>query len=119
MQTVDERVQCIVFRDSTDETTFAIVSCRRHPSLTSGNALRNAITRAVTEWVVTGEGRPMWDYSSGDFNIGDLSTCDYAGGTLGKLLEKHGVVELDIEVFSREGAEKNWSYDTVLCEDEE
>lgn len=113
---------CVVARQSQDELTYAIV--RASMAIPSVTALRDAITKAVTEWMqTTSDGAEAWRESSGDFNIGDLSLwLDSSGepssfrpqSKLTFALEKYGVKHLYIETHCRLEIQDAWTYDNHL-----
>ena len=69
----------------------------------------------------TTEGKQAWKYSSGDFNVGDLSSyLDNDIDGLLKYLKAEGIEELSLECNSHEErTAHSWTYDTVLCNPEE
>ena len=82
------RVQTVLMRASHKETTGAIVSCEQTQDVNTVEKMLERIKNAVTDWIkVTKAGMEMWEYSSEDLNIGDLST-GYTDKDLQKFL--HG-----------------------------
>ena len=78
------------------------------------------LREAIAAWInKTKEGREAWDYSSEDFNVGDLAGLGYESDTpLGQELAVVGIHNLDITIMNLIG-EADWHYDTVLGEDPE
>lgn len=107
----------IVARESAEETTFAIVKWLENKKVPDERKLLEALVAAITEWVNTTEqGMASYLASSRDYNIGDLSMEDF-NGTLGVILDRHGICNLEIEVHSRELPRSSWSYDTHLVDE--
>ncbi len=104
--------QVIVPRVSADETTFAIVRW------TGPKKLLHPLRAALTEWAkTTDEGREEWENSSSDFNVSDLSNACYEDEPLKGILAKHGITDLQVEVYSDSDYPGNWTYDTVLVDE--
>ena len=113
-----KRVKTVVMRDSRDETTGAIVSCRESKNVTSALKMLEAIRKAVTDWVkVSKNGQTAWAASSEDFNFGDLSFC-FTDSDLKKFLHRYGIVDLNVWTFCSENPEviRGWAYDTILVD---
>src|SRR5688572_3451626 len=107
-----KNLQVVVFRESNDERTCAVVRCRPTEEVASGDTFRDALIRALTKWFQeTEEGAQALAASSDDFNVGDLSV-HYQDETLLPYLEEEGINDLEIETY--QGGETNWSYDTHL-----
>ena len=88
------RQRFIVPRISSDEFTFAEVAAEAEQKLTAA-ALRDALTRALTEWVgTTRKGLQAWGASAGDFNVGDLCGYLLARGALRRILAERGIRRL-------------------------
>lgn len=105
-------LQVVVFRDSDDECTCAVLRCRRTRKVCDGDTLREALTRALTKWFAeTEEGREALEDSSDDFNVGDLSV-HYPDETLLPYLTAAGVFDLEVETYV--GDATDWSYDQLL-----
>jgi hypothetical protein len=105
-------LQVVVFRDSPDERTCAVVRCRLTKEVSSGDALRGTLIRALTKWFrQTEEGAQALAASSHDFNVGDLSV-HYQDETLLPYLKEQGINHLNIETY--QGGATDWSYDTHL-----
>jgi len=114
---MSDRVSAFVFRDSVDETTFAVVSCNRSKRVGSSRQLFRQLTLAVTNWVNRTEtGRAAWESSSCDYNVGDLST-DLGEPTLLARLRARGITALEVEIYSDDDVYDSWTYDTVLVEE--
>ncbi len=105
----------ILFRDSHDETTFAVVEFAGCPE----NDLLARLRRAIRLWVETEEGHNALDAAAEDFNIGDLAEFTPAGtgpdDTLSHCLGRVGITYLDIDVYSQDGVVQGWTYDTPLA----
>ena len=104
----------IVARQSTDETTFAVVEfdgCEH-------NELLPRLQAALAQWAKTKEGRQACEEASDDFNVGDLSNHTPAGmglrGSLGECLLDQGITYLDIDCYCDDQPALPWSYDSVL-----
>lgn len=109
---MEKNLQVVVFRDSLDERTCAVVRCRQTKEVYSGDTLRDALIRALTRWFrETEEGAQALAASSHDFNVGDLSV-HYQDETLLSYLKEEGTTDLEIEPY--QGGETNWAYDTHL-----
>jgi hypothetical protein len=108
------RQRLIVRRDSRDEETFAVIEWDGvHPS-----ELIDGLRRALADWQQTPQGRAAWEASCHDFNIGDLSGEHCRRGALAKMLARHGIRHLEIDVRSCDEP-ACWTYDTRLMEDPE
>jgi hypothetical protein len=100
-------------RSSNDETTGAVVSCKKTRILEDPKTMIETIKKAVTDWVkITKAGMREWDDSSQDFNIGDLSTC-YTDNDLKKFLNRYGIVDLEIWTFTSSTLTP-FTFDTIL-----
>jgi hypothetical protein len=113
------RVRALVLRSSREETTFAVVSCRRTEEVRRAGQLLALFSAAVTDWVKeTDAGKAAYANSSEDYNVGDLST-DIDDDTLQPFLERHGLFDIEIETFSETDFQNDWTYDTHLVADED
>jgi hypothetical protein len=75
----------------------------------SDGMLREKLTAALTEWMVTTEeGKAAWDESPGWFNMIDLSLWLPAPDDLARLLNKHGIRNLTMEIFSDSEFAEDW-----------
>jgi hypothetical protein len=125
----------VVFRNSREERTVAVVTAQVTPPLRlRGSAgFLKALKSALTAWVrETDEGRRAWKNSSEDFNVGDLSTfmvwrTNTKKGepwyemprTLTPYLKDVGILQLQVETYCDTDVAANWDYDTVLVNAEE
>jgi hypothetical protein len=100
----------VVARNDRDMNAFAFV---QWVGIIGHSALKAALKKACTEWVkTTPEGQEAWEDTSEDFNLGDL--CNHTGEpTLVAILQKYGIVGLEIDVYSDEKP-ANWEYDDIL-----
>lgn len=75
------------------------------------------LKEGVAAWInKTEEGKRGWDYSCGEFNVGDLSGCDYdPESPLGQELAAVGILNLHISTMSL--INSCWHYDTILVSD--
>lgn len=81
------------------------------------NGFRLLLTEAVSDWLKnTLPGQKEWHGSNHDFNVGALSTC-IGNATLHAMLEKRGIHDLTVEVFDSDDSCRNWTFDTVLHEE--
>ena len=111
----ESRLQVVVFRESSNERTCAVLRCQRTETVSSGNVLQVALIRAVTRWIEqTPEGREALERSAGDFNIGDLMN-ELPEPTLEPFLEAEGVSGLEVEIYS--GDETGWDFDDLLFDE--
>lgn len=105
-------LQVVVFRESNDERTTAVLRCPATQTVYNGDTLRNALIRALTSWFrETEAGRQALAASSEDYNVGDLAV-DYTDESLLPYLKREGVSNLEIETYS--SGETTWSYDQHL-----
>lgn len=108
------RIQTLVPRISRDETTFAIVTVRQTADVKTARQLVSRIQAAVTAWMQnTPEGKDALDETCHDYNVGDLAN-DLGEPSLSRYLEAQGLLEVEIEIYSDEDYQDNWSYDTRL-----
>jgi hypothetical protein len=112
----DRRVHALVLRATEEETTFALVRCTRTPEVQTSAQLFARVRAAVTTWArSTAAGRAACDDSDGDYNVGDLAH-DLGDRDLRRLLEQHGVLELDVDVYSYEEPLADWDFDDYLVQ---
>ena len=105
----------LVFRQDRDSKTVAVVKVDFKSEPYGEKYLRQAITRAVTQWIKsTDEGRCAWKQSSEDFNVGDLSAWQ-SSPVLGRFLVDNGVYSLVIETYDAKTV-GDWQYDDVLAD---
>jgi hypothetical protein len=110
-------VTALVLRDSRDEMTWAVVSCKRTRLVYSANQLLNRVQAAVSEWVrTTDAGKNVYEDSGGDYNVGDLAN-DLDDKDLRRCLESQGLFHVDIDVYSYDDAAVLWSFDTHLVDE--
>ena len=116
---MSERITLVVHRESTDECTFAVVSCDKTDKITTPRHVPQAVITAVTAWVQnTTEGREAYNRTAADFNIGDLSQESLLPpSALGLYLEEQGVVNLAIETHVHDYGSVGWTYDQHLVND--
>ena len=94
-----EKIETVVFRRSTDENTVAILTCNRTSDIADAAALREALKKAVSDWVDrTSDGRDAYAENGNDFNVGDLAQWD-DDPTLLKFMALHGITGFTIQVF--------------------
>lgn len=110
----ESNVSFIVKRASEEELTFAVIKARvTKKTLQNEVEFRKALIQAVTFWHQNDpEGQQAWQYSSGDFNLGDLAGWSNEGLT--KALEAVGIHDFSLEVESHDYLCTHWTYDTVL-----
>jgi hypothetical protein len=110
----DSRVSVLVYRlENLELGAAVVVSAERTAVVVSPVALREAVRRGVTRWmVVSSDGRKEWEYSGEDFNVGDLVSC-LGDELLTDCLLREGVVGLVIEQLD---VSADWVYDSVLVD---
>ena len=112
-----QRVVAIVKRSSSEEHTYAIVSCLRTGQIQRDDQMLKPISEAVSEWVDKyAAGKLAWKNSSRDFNVGDLS-MELGDKDLQTCLVANGVFDLEIETFVNDEPTSNWTYDEVLVDE--
>ncbi len=112
-----EKIRTVVFRQSNDENTVAVLSCKRTSDICNSSDFRDALFEAVTDWVDrTKDGREAYADTHNDFNLGDLYVWR-DNPTLLKFLELHGITGFEIKVFCEEEAVQGWTYDTHLVDE--
>lgn len=65
-------MKLLVVRKNIDIDRAIIVSCKDNDKIKNNSDLTLALINACSKWAETPEGRIVYDYSSGDFNFGDL-----------------------------------------------
>ena len=105
----------IVLRNSSDEITFAEVSCMTLDESINARKLRDKISNVIEEWrKETEAGEDAWEYTCEDFNIGDLASR-WPDEDINNRLEKAGIKDLHIETHSFDAYQPTpWSYDDIL-----
>ena len=104
-----ERIEVLVSRTTNINDAYVVVSCDTSGKIDSGDKLLEYLIKAVTKWVQTPEGRPLFEYAADDLNIGDLSSyCREP--TLARLLKEEGINNFQIIQPDR----CDWNYDTPL-----
>jgi len=108
--------EIIAKRSSDDEFTFARITFKGEKRLSDGEALR-LVTKVLTKWRATSkEGAEAWEYSSEDFNVGDLGV--YQNLVPAPLWWEVGISEFKVQTFCIDSRASNaWTYDTVLMEE--
>lgn len=112
----------IVPRDSSEETTFAVVSVTYKegtPFRWGGFDMLSALKSAVTSWMKETEaGKDALSESCCDFNIGDLAMVDDENM---KIIESKidGVEKIEIEIESLNATSNWWNFDTLLFDKDE
>ena len=100
-------------RLSDEENTTAIISFTGEERLTVQETL-NLVTTAVTKWIQkTKEGKKAWEYSCGDFNIGDLASY-IEDDDLIKYFDEVGLTNVKLIDNEYESSKYIWNFDTVL-----
>jgi len=100
-----------------EDPCFAIVNIVvTDESLCKEEKFLTELRRAVTEWVKTSEdGKSVWEYSGNDLNIGDLMSH---GGIEDIVALMPGVESIDLDQIGHPRG-GNWTYNTVLVNEEE
>ncbi len=129
------QIRVIIPREEFPVKTIAIVVADKTETIRTATELREAITRAVTEW--HGSDCPMardsWEYAGDDFNVGDLTQYAWLAEDEGPdsdpgdraewnsrcklpaILEAHGVKGLQIDVIDVDDVD-DWNFDTHLSQ---
>jgi hypothetical protein len=96
-------------------TTFAVVTFTSEQSQ-DPKVLIEKFKVAVTKWInATDDGDKAWEYSCGDFNIGDYASYDN-DTELNKHLSDEGI---SVKINLMNDADAVYSYDTVLANEDE
>ena len=91
------------------------VKIRRNENRQIDLCVKSAITQAVTKWVQTKEGKPVFEFAGEDLNIGDLVTYGAARCEVFKhLLEEEGITDLKLSGPFQPAF--GWSFDSVLVD---
>lgn len=100
------------------ENTAAIVTAWVSESnLKNERKFLERLTTALTEWVkTTADGKEAWEYSSYDFNVGDLATS-LADNSLVDMLKKYGIYNMDVD--AGDISSQTWLFDEVLVNAED
>jgi hypothetical protein len=113
-----EKIETVVIRQSSDETTVAILTCNKTKGIPDASALRAALGKAVSDWVDrTTDGREAYAENGNDFNLGDLTEWD-DDPTLLKFLKLHGITGFAIQVFCDTEPAPSWDYDDNLVDED-
>jgi hypothetical protein len=109
----------VIFRDSMEEKTVAIVTANVDQAcLLDEDIFKQTLEVALNDWRKTEIGLAAWKRSSEDFNVGDLAGYTTEKGLI-TILGKYGIYKLDIENHSSNSERGAWSYDTVLMSEED
>ena len=107
----------MVIRQSNDENTVAILTCNRTNDIPDASAFRDALKKAVSDWVDrTTDGREAYSENGNDFNLGDLADWDDDPSLL-KFMELHGITGFGIQVFCDIEPARGWGYDDNLVDE--
>lgn len=110
-------IKTIIKREAADECTFAVVTAICDEQIKNPRQLQEVIVQGVTKWMAeTKEGREAFQRTSGDFNIGDLST-ELTDDWLDRFFQDAGLEDLDIETFCEHAFNAGWHYDTLLFDE--
>ena len=82
------------------------------------NMLRDKVTAVVKEWRdTTKEGKAAWEESDAYFNMQDLSEWLPAEDDLARLLNKHGIRNLTVEIISHSYFARDWDIGVSLVDE--
>ena len=113
-----EKIETVVFRQSKDESTVAILTCNRTSDIADAAGFRDALKKAVSDWVDrTTDGRDAYAENGNDFNLGDLAQLE-DDPTLLKFMALHGITGFAIQVFCDTEPAPGWDYDDNLIDEE-
>jgi hypothetical protein len=113
-----EKIEIVVFRNSSDENTVAILTCNRTNKITDAAAFRDALRKAVSDWIDrTTDGRETYAENGNDFNLGDLAQWDDDPGLL-KFMKLHGITGFGIQTFCDTEPAPGWDYDDNLVDED-
>ena len=113
-----EKIETVVFRQSDDENTVAILTCNQTSDIADAGAFRDALRKAVSDWVDrTTDGREAYAENGNDFNLGDLAQWD-DDPTLLEFMRLHGIGGFAIQVFCDTEPAPGWDYDDSLVDEE-
>ena len=80
--------------------------------------LRDKLTAALDEWIVTTEvGKAAWDDTPACFNMYDLTEWLPAEDDLARLLNKHGIRNLTVEIISHSYFAGDWDIGDSLVDE--
>jgi hypothetical protein len=97
-------------RESVANVTANVIN----ESLLDNSKFLEALIRAITNWMkCTDKGKKAFEYSSEDFNIGDLSSY-LEDANLKGLLYEQGISDLTVSIYTCAESNPNWVYDTHL-----
>lgn len=105
-----ERIEVLVIREGNNDVAV-VVSCEKSRTVQNGNQLLESLIKAVTKWVQTDEGKPVFGYATDDLNIGDLASHG-TDEVFKCLLEDEGIHGFQIIQPDR----CDWNYDTPLVD---
>lgn len=101
----------ITRRDGVDIDRAIVVTCKSTSSIRTAADLKTALVSACSKWMQqTKEGMDAWEYSSMDFNFGDLVVNMH--GSLPGFIANEGIEDFSIDDTAEPCSEM--SYDTVL-----
>lgn len=110
-------IQTVVIRRGNEENTVAVLTCKRTKAIPNASALRDALVKAVSDWVDrTTDGREAYEENGKDFNVGDLAQWD-DDPTLLKFMKLHGITGFTLQIFSDPEPAYGWDYDDNLVAD--
>ena len=113
-----DKIETVLFRNSNDENTVAILTCDRTSDIANAAAFRDALRKAVSDWVDrTTDGREAYDENGTDFNLGDLAQWD-DDPTLLKFMKLHGISGFGIQTFCDTEPAAGWEYDDNLVDED-
>ena len=113
-----EKIETVVFRISNDENTVAILTCNRTSEIADAAAFRDALRKAVSDWVDrTTDGREAYAGNGNEFNLGDLAQWD-DDPTLLEFMKLHGITGFGIQVFCDTEPARGWDYDDNLVDED-
>lgn len=113
-----EKIETVVIRQSNEENTVAVLTCNRTDCIADAAAFRDALQKAVSDWVDrTTDGREAYTENGDDFNIGDLAQWDN-DPTLLEFMKLHGITGFGIQVFCDTEPAPGWEYDDNLVDED-
>jgi len=109
------KIDIIIPRSEFPLKTVAYVAAAFTREVKDQQTLRECLTAAATEWLATDceWAKQAREYAGDDFNIGDLDSY-MNDGQFPAILERHGIKELEIEIFDVGTTNQDWTYDTAL-----